>query len=125
MLLKSAHENEKVQLNERLFKLEKDKMQWNIERKIMFDNKTELEEKYNQIFSKINNQQRELESLKKPPYKLKDGLKDSAKHSIKDLMNKSGQGVLGRNILGNLGTSHSNSAIDNSNSNGNGNVNIS
>jgi len=42
-------------------------MQWNIERKIMSDNKTELEEKYNQLFSKINNQQRELESLKKPP----------------------------------------------------------
>jgi len=60
------------------------------------------------LFSKINNQQRELECLKKPPYKISNNLKESAKHSIKDMMNKSSSGVLGRNILGHVGSSSTN-----------------
>jgi len=43
--LRSNYESEKSQLKDRLNQLEKERMQWNIERKIMSDNKTELEEK--------------------------------------------------------------------------------
>jgi len=65
----------------------------------MSDNKIELEEKYNQLFSKINTQQKELESLKKPPFKVKESIKDYTKNSIKDIVNKTN--VLNKNILGN------------------------
>jgi len=43
--LRSNHESEKSQFKDRLNQLEKERMQLNIERKIMSDNKTELEEK--------------------------------------------------------------------------------
>lgn len=43
--LRTNFESEKSQLKDRVNKLEKERMQQKIERKIMSDNKTELEEK--------------------------------------------------------------------------------
>jgi len=68
-----------------LFAFEKERMQWHLEKQILTNNKFELEEKFNQLFSKLNSQQKELEALKKPPVNVK--LKESVtKNSIKDMM---------------------------------------
>jgi len=113
--IKSSFEQEKSQMSERLFVLEKEKMQWHIEKQIMASNKLELEEKYNQLFSKLNNQQKELESLKKPPTLAKG--KESTKNAIKDLMQRNSSSVLNRNILQNK--QHANGSNVNLNSTAN------
>lgn len=91
-------ESEKTNLTDKIFNLEKEKMQWNLEKQIMNNNKMELEEKQNQLFNRINSQQKELEQLKKPPVNIK--LKENTKTVIKDIMTKNiVSSAVSKNIL--------------------------
>jgi len=82
--LKSTLERERKTHSDKLHDVEKERMQWQLERDTLGSVKAELEEKCNTLGQRLKETSKELEQLRKPPVNLK--VKDATKCAIKDLM---------------------------------------
>lgn len=104
--LKDKMEVERKNYSDKNYEHEKERMQWQMERDVLSQTKHELEDKYDTICQKFNQQQRDLDQYKKPPMGSK--IKEATKFAIKDFLKNSASAqnvnnsltpVLQKNIL--------------------------